>query len=498
MHKYCFSKEKESSQPFTHENKTFRLSVTPGFVSLEYTDESYGRLFVKAEIEIIARDADRSKDNTDSKNNKDNDRDKDNGSNNKDNDSIITSIKNDDTTDRKWFVFQFSRFSNVFSFPTTISSKNKEITLNLYHYEPGQNRAGLDNYGATCYANSFIQTLYSISEFKKYIFGAEGYHAMLLKRLFYQMDILNGIKCATDDHNDRDENNNVAADKTLPGNIEERKNNHNNKDDDKYVFKDDNGSDEVVVDNSVNGAMYSLLRNLSFVESLNIHTDIHEFSKILFDKLENEDRGIKALIDGELLSVLECSCGCRMENTEVFQDITVNMEDSVNILASLDKFCGEDKISGYKCDKHGSVDAVKTTRFKKLPPVLFVLISRFAVDWNSGEYVKSNKYYEYYDALDLSAYSHEKIENDTYRLYAVNIHSGTVDKGHFYCYIELDGHFYKFDDETVYEVSREEAIQWNYGGQHPGSKRSKRFSGYYLVYLREDLENRPMYDMLAD
>lgn len=70
------------------------------------------------------------------------------------------------------------------------------------------------------------------------------------------------------------------------------------------------------------------------------------------------------------------------------------------------------------------------------------------------------------------------------------VHSGGVDGGQYYAFIrpELDGRWYKFDDDRVTPATEREVLNDNYGGpasviQVPkGTERSR--TAYMLVYIR--------------
>ncbi|KAI5170434.1 ubiquitin carboxyl-terminal hydrolase 7 [Pancytospora epiphaga] len=304
---------------------------------------------------------------------------------------------------------------------------------------------GLKNLGATCYINSLLQSLYHLRGFKEHIFDSTGYHSLLLQRLFYRLDRLR------------------------LGQTEE---------------------------SSVYDAMVGFIKNLSFVDSVNTHQDVHEFSKMLFDRLENENKALKGLIEGTQVNVVNCECKCTSTKDDPFQDIQLPMTDRgkkiTSVGESLEMFCREEELHGYRCEKHGETSARKRAMFKQLPDVLFVLINRFGVDWERDEFIKNNDYYEYPERMDLESYIYKEGEGKSsggegnkFRLYGVIVHSGVADEGHFHCYLKLNGRYYKFNDTSVYQACKEEAVGWNFGGKYAHSASFKNFSAYYLVYIRE-------------
>ncbi len=417
------------------------------------------------------------------------------------------------------FVYSFSKFNNVFE----LINKGvivSEIDIDIVENTNIQPFLGMINLGNTCYLNSLIVSLYFLPEIKKYIYNSTGYYAFLLKKLFYKFDLINAKISEGRGYND--------------------------------------------IEDEFYNNIIDFVTNLPFVPSVKDQQDVHEFSKMLFDKLENEDKNIKNVIEGEMTSIIESSCGCKSVRTDPFQDISVPLKtfegEYHSLEESLDVFCKEEILSEYKCEKHGEVSAKKRTVFSRLPDVLFVLVNRFIVNWETGEYKKNNSYYEFPEEINLNRYcssSNKTItttdynilkENDiitnnnfdtknnvlkqkyctqnnnkpsgndnvdkyesekksvdrniyddksndidtingnNYKLYSVIVHSGSnMDEGHFYTYLNLNKKYYKFNDHTVYETLKEEAINWNYGGNYVyNSRRKKSFSAYYLIYRKSN------------
>jgi hypothetical protein len=80
-----------------------------------------------------------------------------------------------------------------------------------------------------------------------------------------------------------------------------------------------------------------------------------------------------------------------------------------------------------------------------------------------------NSRYEFYETLEFKPHhmapTSDKSVAPKYRLYAVLVHSGASQGGHYYAYIRPSAkEWYKFDDETVTQVDEKEAIEQQYGG----------------------------------
>ena len=100
------------------------------------------------------------------------------------------------------------------------------------------------------------------------------------------------------------------------------------------------------------------------------------------------------------------------------------------------------------------------------------------------------KRYEFYDKINLDAFlqSPESTPAD-YTLHAVLVHSGDNHGGHYVVFINPkgDGRWCKFDDDVVSRCTKQEAIDYNYGGaDEEGSLNIKQCTNaYMLVYIRD-------------
>lgn len=144
-------------------------------------------------------------------------------------------------------------------------------------------------------------------------------------------------------------------------------------------------------------------------------------------------------------------------------------------------------------EKHGFQDAKKFLRIKSLPPILQININRFGIGSN-GEYKKINSMCEFQETLDFdrllestesfmlsqrssqkssvrkSSKSSQHFSNNFYRLHAILVHHGSINSGHYYCFIKSkdtgspEGQWYKFNDMTVTKVPAQTAISTGKGG----------------------------------
>lgn len=104
--------------------------------------------------------------------------------------------------------------------------------------------------------------------------------------------------------------------------------------------------------------------------------------------------------------------------------------------------------------------------FEELPPVLHLHLKRFVWDLYGNAAEKINDRFEFGEHLNLDDFLDQKPDTPAdYTLHSVLVHSGVGHGGHYVGFVRpsKDGSWYQFDDETVYEVDQEDAIEGNYG-----------------------------------
>ncbi|KAL0221664.1 hypothetical protein RCL1_001518 [Eukaryota sp. TZLM3-RCL] len=291
---------------------------------------------------------------------------------------------------------------------------------------------GLKNSGATCYLNALLQSLFHTNAFRKAVFSvpidtasqtAEESIPYALQRLFFKLQFAN---------------------------------------------------------KSVSTKELTKSFGWSQTDAF-IQQDAQELDRVLCDKLENRMKGtvaekkISGLFEGSVYSYIKCiNVEYESSRVEPFYDLSLDIKGCSNLYESFDQYTSEELLDGdnqYKAEKFGYQDAKKGVKFRKLPPILHCHLKRFEFDFETESQIKINDKYEYYSTIDLDKYLDTEADRTVpqkYRLHSVLIHSGDVHGGHYYAYIRPnhDGEkWYKFDDDTVDEVSEKDAIEENYGGE---------------------------------
>ncbi|OAG29974.1 ubiquitin carboxyl-terminal hydrolase 7 [Nematocida displodere] len=357
----------------------------------------------------------------------------------------------DGEEEEKEVIFAFDNYQSDFG--TEISPKKTvnvrlEIKTAIRCYESPNDTpyAGMINLGSTCYLNSLTQTLFHIKGFERELFKQKPEGKTLeMQKLFYQME----------------------RETTYVDTLDFVK-----------VFK--------------------------LKESIDDQQDIQEFCKSLLDDLEKEAKGtpffayLEDTFYGSTASLIECEKGCKREITEKYNDIQLGVrspfqqstvETFEDALLEYINTTQLEEPNLYNCEKHGYVKATKKDYFKTFPPVLFFQLKRFNMNYETGHVYKVNDYFSFPDKIDLSPYTLEKGQKNVYSIYSVNVHHGDgMGEGHYYAYVRKGREWYKFNDCYVTKSSKSEAIRGTYGGRHEYKNKFNIANAYFLVYIKEEME----------
>ena len=96
-------------------------------------------------------------------------------------------------------------------------------------------------------------------------------------------------------------------------------------------------------------------------------------------------------------------------------------------------------------------------RFERVPKMLNLHLKRFEGGFESASMRKNDIHVEFPFELDVSPYTTNGDEAALfYELYAVIVHSGVLEGGHYTAYIRRAGAWYLCDDAVIREVNDEE------------------------------------------
>ncbi|KAK2579898.1 hypothetical protein KPH14_007578 [Odynerus spinipes] len=197
--------------------------------------------------------------------------------------------------------------------------------------------------------------------------------------------------------------------------------------------------------------------------------------------MDSQESIISELFFGQLRSTITCS-SCQKDSTtyETFNSLTMSLPHTNRCTLDdcIQRFVTGQKVVGWKCPKcQAPRDATKKFDFIKLAPIIVIHLNRFAE--SGGWLEKRNTAVDFpLKEFNLKPYlitDHDAPMNNTrfctYNLFAMSNHYGTMEGGHYtaFCKNSVQNKWYKYDDQTVTEVS-------------PSQVKSQNTSAYLLFY----------------
>ena len=174
------------------------------------------------------------------------------------------------------------------------------------------------------------------------------------------------------------------------------------------------------------------------------------------------------------------SCKYSRDKIECFRDLSIEISHS--LCTALSQHFKDEKVE-LRCEKPkcNGTHAVKSTRIKKLPPILMIHLKRFHFDVRTGKTDKLNSLIDAPESLDLNTFmdvSHD--QNTRYSLHGILRHHGDkAQGGHYTADVRLSNmgddekQWYWFDDLRVRE------------GKFGDTERQRQETGYILVYVQD-------------
>eukprot|EP00924_Labyrinthula_sp_SR-Ha-C_P014071 augustus_masked-scaffold_56-processed-gene-1.89-mRNA-1 protein AED:0.38 eAED:0.40 QI:0/-1/0/1/-1/1/1/0/1414 len=373
----------------------------------------------------------------------------------------------------------------------------------LYDSKKATNKIGIKNLGATCYLNSLLQTLFYTKRLRLAVYNLQTTYYRPINETNGESKQSSELKLSKDRF--------VESLQKLFFELE----------------TSDRPVDTKKLTKSFGWNNFELF----------LQHDVQELNRQLCDKLQSrfstEDDVVRDLFRGQYKSFIKCvNIDYESSKIEEYYDLQLDVKGLKDVYESLDKFIEVEKLEGenqYLCEDpennyKGKQDAEKGIKFISFPHVLHLHLKRFNYNFQKDKTEKINDKYEFPLILDLDKYipTPEREGNNRFILHSVLVHSGSVNSGHYYSYINSFDHFdpenpqapekcvswYKFDDEQVVRVKQRRAINATFGGplrksapiianpeadinhmngvRLPIKELQKVTSAYMLVYFRID------------
>jgi ubiquitin C-terminal hydrolase len=221
--------------------------------------------------------------------------------------------------------------------------------------------------------------------------------------------------------------------------------------------------------------------------NVNIQEDAQEFLLKVLNQLEEEeddDDKPSNSFKGQMIQRITCKeKHFKKEKENAFYDLSLDVSGNSNLLDSLAALFASETLDDYKIPEQGRQQVEKVISIRQLPNTLCLHLKRFQFDMESGSMTKIGNPFDFPVELDMSPYldKHKTVEAAAveqqkqqqlkYDLSAVIIHDGTVDIGHYYCYVKHSKkQWLKINDNIVetipFSKMKEDAIglRASYGG----------------------------------
>ena len=220
--------------------------------------------------------------------------------------------------------------------------------------------------------------------------------------------------------------------------------------------------------------------------------DIQELCHVLFDALTyQKNQYISDLFQSIFTTNIKCKeCNNISSHDELYIDISLPVKNNNILIESLEKsfecFFSIEELKGdnqYMCENcKKKVDAEKYITVKQLPKILICALNRFEFDYKRGIKKKVNTPLSIPEKIK----SLGNFENIEYNLYAIIVHCGSAQSGHYYSLIknifcggENQNKWYKFDDSVVYEIGNIEEYKRKISGNESNLNDN---TAYILIY----------------
>ncbi|MDR3186051.1 MAG: hypothetical protein LBU04_04505, partial [Christensenellaceae bacterium] len=354
---------------------------------------------------------------------------------------------------------QFSRVTAEICEATTNKEPKLHEVRRLVLSKP---YSGLQNTGASCYANSFVQQVYRIPGFRNMVLRLDtqglspNLVIMQLRKVFTAMQLI------------------------------------------------ENGSNLKVPVPDLGGVIEALGTRLGWTKHEKAsQQDAHRFSGNLLEALQSElteNKKTEAVkffenFRGSLVSRVVLNSGNRVvsEIEDNLTDLSLSISGSVSLEQCLEKFISVTPLIGgcRLTEEDAAEPATMSASIKNAPNILLMHLGRFVT---SKDHKKINRFVKIPHEINLQKYNAAGI-SDEYILYSILIHSGTEANGHVTSQVRVGNEWLSFNDSAVYQSDISIADKNYYNGNE---------TPYILAYIRKsaaeklfagNIDEAPKYDV---
>jgi len=176
--------------------------------------------------------------------------------------------------------------------------------------------------------------------------------------------------------------------------------------------------------------------------------------------LSRENSIITDLFYTQIINIFTCHCGKETYSFQKLIDIPLlipNDKKTIDIYSLLEKFLSEIKVNiNEKCNNCNKLknNIKKRMKFSIVNDIIMFSFQRFDPLLS----IKNNCKIIFEENINLKRFSDEIINDKdlNYKLYATIHHIGTLEYGHYYSQINLNGQWINFNDSNVTEVENRE------------------------------------------
>ncbi len=181
--------------------------------------------------------------------------------------------------------------------------------------------------------------------------------------------------------------------------------------------------------------------------------DVQEFIQKLYERMMAEDKELREQVQkinhGTLVDYVQCTtCKTRKAKSQPFLTLALECKGMKSVEESLAAFVRSEHLYGENAYRCGVCDskqpATKGVALVQCPPLLSLQLKRFDMDWNSGTRVKISTPLKLSPTLNVKPFISNEESNAApsvsshgsteYELFSVLIHSGSANGGHYFAY----------------------------------------------------------------